>query len=236
MRGGEQFPAVRVRVGAVQNGFKMEMTSRGGSSGADPGNDLADTHRIALLNGYGLKVVVGGDEPVAMVDLHPVPAAPGVPADGPHHAGVGRIDPGAAGSGVVLAPVEFAGVTSQRARAQTVGGRLTKRFQRRHEPAQRRTFQAGGGDIQLPASALLGARLNRGAAKANQRRGVRGESDGGLCCVAGDGRAGRNRGAQWHGRNGTGNGCRIWRKLRHAACQPVNPEGQDREGQAEAAG
>ena len=82
----------------------MQVASGGGSGGSHPGNDLADPHRVALLDGDRLKMVVGGDEPVAVVYFHAVPAAPGVPADGPHHSGVGRVDTGAAGRGVSPAP------------------------------------------------------------------------------------------------------------------------------------
>jgi len=70
---------------------------------------------VALLDGNSLQVVVGGDQPVAVVDLHAVATAPGVPANGPDHAGVGRVDPGAAGSREVLPPVELTRSSGQRA-------------------------------------------------------------------------------------------------------------------------
>ena len=87
----------------------MQVAAGGGSGRPHPGNDLTNPHRVALLDGDRLKMVVGGDEPVAVVDFHAVSAAPRVPTDSPHDAGVGRVDTGAARRGKVLAPVKFPG-------------------------------------------------------------------------------------------------------------------------------
>ena len=99
---------MRVLVGAVKDGLKMQVAASGGSGRSHQGNDLTDPHRFALLDCDPLKVVVSGDQPVAVVDFHTVSATPRVPANCPHDSGVGRIDPGTTGCSVVLAPVEFA--------------------------------------------------------------------------------------------------------------------------------
>jgi hypothetical protein len=90
----------------VEDGLKMQVAARGPPGGAHACNDLAHLHGIPRPDGNRLQVVVGGDQPVAVVNLHAVSAAPWVPASGADHAGVGRIDPGAAPGGKILAQVE----------------------------------------------------------------------------------------------------------------------------------
>ncbi|MHA7156351.1 hypothetical protein [Arthrobacter sp. TMN-50] len=66
-----------------------------------------------------------------MIDLHPVAAAPRMPADGPHCAGVGRVNWGAAGCTEVQPVVELTGLAGdwvdalaeRRARAESFKGR-----------------------------------------------------------------------------------------------------------------
>ena len=87
----------------------MQVAAGGRPGRSHPRNDLTNPHRVTLLDGDCLKVVVGGDEPVAVIDFHTVSATPRVPANCPHHSGVGGVDTGAALGGIVLAPVEFAG-------------------------------------------------------------------------------------------------------------------------------
>lgn len=111
----EECPAQRAGVLAVEDGFEMQMAARGPSRSANPGNDLAHLHGIPCPDRDSLQVVVRGDQPVAVVYFHTVSAAPGVPAGGPDHAGVGRVDPGAAACSEVLAQVEVAARTGDRA-------------------------------------------------------------------------------------------------------------------------
>jgi hypothetical protein len=92
---------------SVLDDLEVKMAAGGGSGGAHLGDDLAHPNLIALFDGDALQVVVCGDQAVAVVDLHPVATAPGVPSGGPDHSGVGCVDTGAAGGCVVLAPVEF---------------------------------------------------------------------------------------------------------------------------------
>ncbi len=61
----------------------MQVAARGPSGGAHACNDLANPHRVAGVHADGLKVVIGRDQAVAVVDLYPVAAAPGMPARGP---------------------------------------------------------------------------------------------------------------------------------------------------------
>jgi hypothetical protein len=87
----------------------MQVAARGRACGAYLGDDLAHLDGLPLLDGNPFQMVVRSDEPVAVVDLHPVPPAPGVPANGPDHTGVGSIDAGAARRSEILTPVELAG-------------------------------------------------------------------------------------------------------------------------------
>lgn len=86
----------------------MQVAARGPAGGAHLGDRLPDLDGVANANADGLQVVVGGNQPVAMVDLHPVAAAPGMPASGADYAAVGGVHGGAAGRGKVLSQVEIA--------------------------------------------------------------------------------------------------------------------------------
>lgn len=108
---GNQLPGAWIGVLAIQDGLEVQVASGGPAGGADGRDNLAGTHALALLNGDPLKVVVGGDESVPVVDLHPVATTPGVPTRSANHTGVGREDAGPAGSCEVLARVEFTGFT-----------------------------------------------------------------------------------------------------------------------------
>ena len=119
--GGQELPICGIGMLSVEDGLKMKVAARGGARSSYPGNDLSNLDRFALFDGDCLKVVVGGDQAIAVIDLHPVAAAPKVPAHGPDHAGVGRIDARAAGSSKILPPMEFACLTGQGARAETKG-------------------------------------------------------------------------------------------------------------------
>lgn len=99
----------------------MQMAPGGPAGGSHPRHDLPCLDLVPGADGNGFEMVVGGDEAIAVVDLHPVSAAPGVPPDRPYHSGVGGVDPGAAGGGIILAPVEFSWLTVQRAGAVAVG-------------------------------------------------------------------------------------------------------------------
>ena len=85
----------------------MQVASGRGPGRTHPGYDLANPNGVALLDCDSLKMVVGGDEPVAVVYLHTISATPRVPAHGAHNPGVGRIDPRSTCCGIVLTPVEF---------------------------------------------------------------------------------------------------------------------------------
>ena len=88
-------------------GLEVQMAACGATCGSDFGDDLTHPYRLPVGDGDSLQVVVRGDEAVAVVDFHAVASTPRVPAHGPDHAGVGRVDEGAAVRGEVLAPVEF---------------------------------------------------------------------------------------------------------------------------------
>ncbi|MET3945673.1 hypothetical protein ABIB49_000348 [Arthrobacter sp. UYCu512] len=147
-----------VFVGAVEDGLKMQMAAGGGPGGSHPRNDLANPNRVALFDGDPLKVVVGGHEAVAVIDFHTVSATPGVPADCPHHSGVGGIDPGTAWRRVVLAPVEFAGRSRDGADSLPKGRGLVEGFEGSHQEAFCGPFQSGRCNVELHGYAVPGRR------------------------------------------------------------------------------
>ncbi|MDQ0770719.1 hypothetical protein QF031_003468 [Pseudarthrobacter defluvii] len=63
----------------------MQVAARGPSGGPHTGDDLAHPHFVAGVHANRLKVVIGGDKAVAVVNLYPVAAAPGMPAGGPYN-------------------------------------------------------------------------------------------------------------------------------------------------------
>jgi hypothetical protein len=100
---------------AVEDGFKMQVAPCGRTRSANFRDDLPHLDGVPLLDGDPFQMVIGGDQPIAVVDLHAVAAAPRMPAHSPDHTGVGRIHPGAARSSKILAPVELARSPGQRA-------------------------------------------------------------------------------------------------------------------------
>jgi hypothetical protein len=103
----EKTPSQRVCIASVQDGLEVKVAACGRSGGPNPCNDLANLHLVTGLNADGLKVVVGGDEAVPVINLHPVATTPRVPAGCPHNTGVSCIDGRAAGGCVVLAEVKI---------------------------------------------------------------------------------------------------------------------------------
>lgn len=97
----------------------MQVAARGPPGGAHTGDGLANLHLVAGMHADGLKVVVGGDEAVAMVDLYPVAAAPRMPAGGPHNTRISRVDGRAAGCRIVLAQMEVPRRPAERADPET---------------------------------------------------------------------------------------------------------------------
>jgi hypothetical protein len=123
----------------------VQVATGGPPGGAHPGDGLANLHLVTRADGNRLKVVVGGDEAVAVVDFHPVTAAPGMPAGSPHNAGIGGVNGGAARSRVVLAKMEITCRPRQRAGAEAEGRARIQEGQRCHQetggrPADTRQF------------------------------------------------------------------------------------------------
>src|SRR4029453_8055716 len=151
---GQICPAVGVGVQAVHDRLKVQVASRRPSGGSYLGDDFSDAHGLALRYPNRLKVVVGGDQAVAMFNLNTVAATPKVPTDGPDHPGVGGVDTRAACGGVILAPVEFAGKSGQRTVAVAVWRAGIEDFKRRVKAAGWWTRQAGRSDSQAGRSVL----------------------------------------------------------------------------------
>ncbi len=164
---------------SVKDGLEVQVASGRGPCCPYPGDYFVNPDRVTLFDGDRFEVVVRGDEPVAVIDLDPVAATPGMPADGPDHTGIGCVDPGAAGCREVLAPVEFAGSAGNRAGAQPERGRRHEVLKGSHEEAERRPLQTRGGDVQFAADPVLGRRLDGGPAESQECLAVGGE--GGVC-------------------------------------------------------
>jgi len=97
----------------------MQVAARGPPGGAHTGDDLANLHLVTGMHADGLKVVVGGDEAVAVVDLYPVATAPRMPAGGPHNTRISCVDGCAAGCRIVLAQMEVSRCPAERADPET---------------------------------------------------------------------------------------------------------------------
>jgi hypothetical protein len=139
---------------SAENCFKVQVAAGGPPGGAHACDDLPHLHGIPCADGDGLKVVVRGDQPVAVVNFHAVPAAPGVPAGGPDYAGVGCVDPGAAAGAEILAQVEVPECPGNRADAEPKRRTRREHFKRRHEGALGRALELGGSHIQRNTPAL----------------------------------------------------------------------------------
>ena len=155
----------------ILDDLEVEVASGGRSCGAHLGNDLTDTDWVTLCNCHGLEVVVRGDEPIAMVDLHPVAAAPRMPACGSHNSGISRVDTRATRSGKILAPVELTGFPCQGVMPQAEGGTRIQNLERGHQETCTRPPQGSGCDARrlrldrASGDSTLGARLHDRPAK-----------------------------------------------------------------------
>ena len=99
----------------------MQMAPGGPAGGSHPRHDLPCLDLVPGADGNGFEMVVGGDEAIAVVDLHPVSASPGMPASRPHNTRIRGINRCAAGGGIVLAKVEVPRCTAERADPGTEG-------------------------------------------------------------------------------------------------------------------
>lgn len=113
----------------------MQVAARGPSGGTNARDDLACLHCIARMDADGLKVVVGGDEAVAMIDLHTVAAAPGMPSGRAYNTGVGCVDGHAAGRCIILAQVEIISSPADRADPEAERRTRLEELKRGHQKA-----------------------------------------------------------------------------------------------------
>jgi hypothetical protein len=117
----QQSPRQRIDMTSVKDGLEMQVATCRPSGGTHLGDELSNIDPVARAHGNGFEVVVGGDQPAAVVDLHPVAPAPRVPAGGPDHARVSGVDLCSAWRGIVLAEVEVVGGSGQGAYPETEG-------------------------------------------------------------------------------------------------------------------
>ena len=163
LAGGQQRPVQGAGVLAAKDCFEMQVAARGPSSSTHPRNDLAHLDGVPCPDRDRLQVVVRGDQPVAVIDLHPVAAAPRMPAGGADNTRVGRIDPGAAACRIVLAEVEVPCRSREGADPVAKGRTRPEDFKGRHQGPLRRAFEPGGGNVELGAAILRDSSDNRPA-------------------------------------------------------------------------
>jgi hypothetical protein len=95
-------------------------------------------------------VIVRGDKAVAVVDLHPVAAAPRVPSCGTYHSGIRGVHFGFTGGRVVLAEMEVSCGPGERAYAETEGRAGVKLLEGCHQESSRRPAEPGRVHYQGP--------------------------------------------------------------------------------------
>jgi len=153
----------------------MQVAARGPAGGANTRDDLARPHGVARTDADGLKVVVGGDETIAVIDFHAVTATPGMPAGSAYNTGVSRVDGGPAGRCIILAQVEITGSPADGTDPETERRTRIKKLQRGHQKAGAGPAHACGPYSQRPVSALDGTpycRMREG--QGDQRIGLDG--------------------------------------------------------------
>ncbi len=175
--GGQELPVGWIGMLPIQDGLKMEMATRGRTCGTNPCNDFPYLDRFSLFDCYCLKVVVRGDEAVAVIDFHPVAATPQVPAHRPDDTGIGGIDPCAAWSSKILPPMKFAGGAGHRAGAETEWRARNQNLQRSHEGTGRRAPHIFDSNVQFML-AVFGRCPDNGAAEGNKGGRICSEPDG----------------------------------------------------------
>ena len=116
----------------------MQVAAGGPSGGPDPGNGFAGDHGVSAADGNGRQMVVGRDESVAVIDLDPVAATPGMPARGTDHARVSREHLRAARRRKVLAEVEITCCSKQRTYPEAKGRGRSQLFEGSHQETRRR--------------------------------------------------------------------------------------------------
>jgi hypothetical protein len=125
----------------VKDRFEVQVASCGPSGGTHLGDELSNIDPFARAHSNGFQMVVGGDQAVAVVNLHPVAPAPGVPSGGADHSRIGGINFRSARRGIVLAEVEIARGPGQGTHPETEGRAGYEQFKWRPE-------EAGGGPAQ----------------------------------------------------------------------------------------
>ncbi|GGH96313.1 hypothetical protein GCM10007170_23870 [Arthrobacter liuii] len=135
----------------------MQVAPRGPSGGAHQRDDLAYLHLVAGVDADGLKVVVGGDESVAVVDFYAVAAAPRMPSGRAHNTGISCVDGCPAWGRVILAQVEISRGPADRTDPETEGRTRIEELERGHQEAGQRPARARGAYRQGARGVLRGA-------------------------------------------------------------------------------
>ncbi|MDQ0827354.1 hypothetical protein QFZ60_003527 [Arthrobacter sp. B2I5] len=134
----------------------MQVAARGPAGGTNTRDDLARLDGVAQTDADGLKVVVGGDESIAVIDFHAVAATPGMPPGSAHNTGISCVDGGAAGRCIILAQVEITGGPADGTDPETKRRTRIEKLKRGHEKTGSGPAHACGAYSQRPVSTLDG--------------------------------------------------------------------------------
>lgn len=153
----EEAPAQGIRIPALDDGLEVQMAARGPTRGTHLCDGLPDLHLVTRTYANRFQVVVGGDEAIAVVNLHPVAASPGVPARRPDDARIRRVNRGPARRGIVLSQVEVSRKSAQRADPESERRTRVKDLQRCHQEPDGGPANPGRANRQSWESAIPGA-------------------------------------------------------------------------------
>jgi hypothetical protein len=135
----------------------MQVAARGPPCAANTRDDLARLHRVTRTDTDGIKVVVGGDKSVAVIDFHAVAATPGVPSGRAHNTGVSCVDGCAAGGRIILAQMEITSGPADRTDPETERRTRIEKLKRGHQKTGARPAHARRPYRQVPVGSLGGA-------------------------------------------------------------------------------
>lgn len=109
---------------AVFHGLEVEVASGRAASRTNVPDHGTNINDVSYLNSIAFHVVVGGDDPITMINLDTVSTAVGVPSGENHLSTVSGIDAGPTRGSVVLTKMLLQRLAGNGACPDTEGGRL----------------------------------------------------------------------------------------------------------------